>query len=107
MKNVLITGFIFAGSIFFNSCEKCYHCHNLCETCKQKYYDTTLTITVCSDVFGEQYYREYIDSLTSTSLGWACGDSSSNRQTDFCGTKSNNSFELINKKDQGWVCAPK
>jgi hypothetical protein len=107
MKNVLITAFIFTGLIFFNSCEKCYKCHNVCQRCQQQYPDTTLSITVCSDVFGEQYYNEYLDSLKSQSLQWTCTDAGSTRIDDFCGSKTNNSIKLINRKEEGWICGPK
>ena len=88
----------------FSSCEKCYKCHNLCKTCQSHYVDTTLTITVCSDKLSEKYYVEYIDSLTSPSLGWTCTDAASNYQERFCESQSRSAVDLINKKDGGLVC---
>lgn len=66
--------------------------------------DTTLTIIVQSDVFTEQYFTEYLDSLNS--LGWTCSDTSSTKSQEFCGTKSQNDQKLITKKEAGWICAP-
>lgn len=106
MKNALLGVMATFGFLFFNSCEKCYRCHNICQVCQEQHEDTTLTITVCSDVFGEAYYQEYIDSLTSPALGWTCTDAGSNRTTRFCGTKSGNNTQLLNKKSQGLICAP-
>jgi hypothetical protein len=105
MKNVLSVGVIVALLLSFASCEKCYKCHNLCKTCQYHYPDTTLTITVCSDKLSEKYYIEYVDSLTSPSLGWTCSDAASNYSERFCESDSKSAIDLINKKDGGLVCA--
>jgi hypothetical protein len=52
-----------------------------------------------------QYFNEYIDSLTSPSLGWVCGDTASNYQERFCTSPSQKQVDLINKKDAGLICA--
>lgn len=105
MKNVFIGSVIACILFFFNSCEKCYQCHNLCKSCQYSYTDTTLTITVCSDKLSEKYYIEYIDSLTSPSLGWTCTDAASNFSERFCESESKSAIELIYKKEAGMVCA--
>src|SRR4051812_6275971 len=106
MKNILL--FLFSLSILtISSCSKCYKCHNLCKVCYEHHLssagDTTLTILVRSDLLGEKYYNEYIDSLTSPSLGWTCHDTASNYQEKFCG--GHNSAALLNKKEGGLICA--
>lgn len=106
MKKVFLLALTAAGALLISSCEKCYRCHNVCAVCTEQHYDTTLTITVCSDIFGEEHYREYLDSLTSPALGWVCTEGSANRTKRFCGTKSGNNAELIHQKEQGWICAP-
>jgi hypothetical protein len=106
MKNGFFTLFIFNLLLVFNSCEKCYRCHNVCKVCREQHQDTTLTITVCSNTFGADYYNEYIDSLTSPSLGWVCADTASNYNERFCGTKSGNNSQLLNKKSNGLICSP-
>jgi hypothetical protein len=52
-----------------------------------------------------KYYNEYIDSLSSPSLGWTCTDAASNAQNNFCGSKTENIINLINRKNAGWICA--
>ena len=106
MKNAVLTILVLTGFTFLNSCEKCYKCHNICQVCTEQHPDTTLTITVCSDVFGEEYYLEYLDSLKSPNLGWTCVDGGTTRTSEFCGTSTNNSIQLLNKKEQGLICAP-
>lgn len=108
MKKIFgsLCGFILL--LCFSSCEKCYNCHNLCKTCTYTYApptDTTLTLTVCSDKLSMEYYKEYVDSLTSPSLGWVCTDAASTHNDHFCGSKTDNIVNLINKKDAGWICA--
>jgi hypothetical protein len=105
MKNVSTAGVIAAILFSFSACSKCYKCHNLCQTCEYRYSDTTLNITVCSDKLSEKYYIEYIDSLTSPSLGWTCVDAASNYSERFCESESKSAIELINKKESGMVCA--
>ncbi|MFN8298869.1 MAG: hypothetical protein U0T75_07170 [Chitinophagales bacterium] len=104
MKNVLPAFIVISFALLFSGCEKCYTCHNYCKVCREVHTDTTLTIIVQSDVFTEQYFTEYLDSLNS--LGWTCGDTSSTKSQEFCGTKSQNDQKLINKKEAGWICAP-
>jgi hypothetical protein len=106
MKNLLLTAFTALVLWCFSSCEKCYRCHNVCKVCYEQHQDTTLTISVCSDVFGEEYYNEYLDSLTSPSLGWTCSDTASSKNERFCGTASINNSKLLNKKAQGLICTP-
>jgi len=84
--------------------EKCYRCLNYCKVCTETRIDTTLTITVCSDILTEQYFIEYIDSLTSPSLGWTCTDAQPTRSEQFCGNSSNNNAKLLLKKEAGWRC---
>ena len=105
MKNVFIFGVIIV-LVSFNACQNCYKFHNLCKTCQYAYLDTMLTILICSDNLSEKYYEEYIDSLTSPSLGWTCTDAASTYSERFCGSESNNAINLINKKDGGLVCTP-
>jgi hypothetical protein len=105
MKNAFVIFFIAALLVFISSCEKCYECHNLCKTCQYQYPDTTLAISVCSDKLSEKYFIEYVDSLTSPSLGWTCTDASSTYKESFCESGSQGAIKLINKKDAGLVCA--
>lgn len=104
MKNVCALIVVVLVGICFASCKKCYKCHNLCQVCSKQRYDTTLTVQVCSDKFGEQYYNEYLDSLTSPSLGWTCRDAASNFESQFC--ESQAQADLSNKKAAGLVCSP-
>lgn len=106
MKNKLAFVFVACMLLLFSACEKCYRCHNVCKVCTEQHQDTTLTITVCSNTFGEEYYNEYLDSLTSPALGWACSDTASNYNERFCGNASGNNSQLINKKANGLICAP-
>ena len=107
-KNILLTCTTLL-LLTIASCEKCYKCHNVCKVCYEKHQidtqDTTLTITVCSNNLSEKYYNEYVDSLTSPSLGWVCHDTASTYNERFCGTKSGNNVALLNKKDAGMICA--
>jgi hypothetical protein len=105
MKNAFLAGVIVIALLSISSCSKCYTCHNLCKSCEYAYQDTTLTISVCSDKLSEKYYIEYIDSLTSPSLGWTCNDAASNYNERFCESGSKSAISLINKKDGGLVCA--
>lgn len=86
--------------------EKCFRCYNYCKVCYETHNDTTLQQVVCSDILSEEYFQEYIDSLTAPGLGWVCSDTSATRSERFCGTQTQNNGELINRKEQGWVCAP-
>lgn len=108
MKNVLPTLLVLL-LITISACSKCYKCHNLCKACSETHLanggDTVLTIIVRSDVLGEKYYLEYIDSLTSPSLGWNCRDTTSSYNEEFCEGQSQSAVKLINKKDAGLVCA--
>lgn len=105
MKNVILTLFVVLLAI--GGCkEKCYNCHNLCKVCYEQHVDTVLKQVVCSDILSEQYFQEYIDSLTAPGLGWVCKDTAFTRSQKFCGTTSQNNGNLLNKKTQGWVCAP-
>ncbi|MCW5908872.1 MAG: hypothetical protein KIS94_13495 [Chitinophagales bacterium] len=106
MRNTILTVLVFSALLVFNACEKCYRCHNVCKVCYEQHTDTTLTITVCSDVFGEEFYKEYLDSLTSPALGWVCADTANTKNMRFCGTKSGNNSQLLNKKAQGYICSP-
>lgn len=106
MKNIFLAALLFSLLACFNSCEKCYRCHNVCKVCYEQHQDTTLTIAVCSNTFGEEYFNEYLDSLTSPSLGWTCSDTASNYNERFCGNASGNNSQLVNKKANGLICAP-
>lgn len=106
MKNALLIAVLCTFILFINSCEKCYTCHNLCQTCTEQHTDTSLTVKVCSDVFGEKYYYEYLDSLQNT-LGYTCVEAGATYHDEFCGTKTGNQLELLNRKDGGYVCSPK
>jgi hypothetical protein len=105
MKNGFILSFIATVLLFYCSCKKqCFQCHNVCKTCQYQYPDTTLTMSVCSDKLSEAYYIEYIDSLTSPSLGWTCTDAGSNYEERFCESESKNNYSIIVKKEAGLVC---
>ncbi|MBP7389838.1 MAG: hypothetical protein KA841_05500 [Chitinophagales bacterium] len=107
MKNKMLGLFAIVILLSISSCEKCYKCNNWCRVCYDNtHVDTVLTIQVCSDILGETYFNEYIDSLTSPGLGWVCSDTSVSKTEKFCGTKTNNTIELLNRKDAGWRCAP-
>lgn len=107
MKDVLFKAICLALLLGFSSCEKCYKCANWCKVCYDNTHnDTVLTIRVCSDILGEQYFDEYIDSITAPGLGWVCYDTTGTKNEKFCGTKSNNTIELLNRKGAGWRCSP-
>ncbi|HWB63403.1 MAG TPA: hypothetical protein VG603_07835 [Chitinophagales bacterium] len=100
---VIAAGFLVAGLF---SCHKCYQCHNQCQVCSKERPDTTLTIMVCSDKLSQQYYNEYLDSLTSPSLGWTCHDTVSNYHEEFCPTRSAVDADILNKTEGGLICSP-
>ena len=104
MKNVITLIVVALTVLCFVSCKKCYKCHNECKVCRKERPDTTLTIQVCSDHFGDKYYVEYIDSLTSPSLGWVCRDTANTYAEQFC--ESQSQADLLNKKSAGLICAP-
>lgn len=108
MKNVYLLGFIATLILSVSSCQKCYKCHNVCKVCHEHHQlntsDTTLTIVVSSNLLSEKYFVEYIDSLTSPSLGWVCHDTASTYNEKFCDSESKSAAELINKKEAGLVC---
>lgn len=108
MKNFLPVIFIALILATASSCQKCYKCHNICKVCYEHHQlntaDTTLTIVVSSNLLSEKYFVEYIDSLTSPSLGWVCHDTASTYNERFCESQSKSAIELINKKDAGLVC---
>jgi hypothetical protein len=106
MKNALLIAVLCTLVLFINSCEKCYKCHNICKTCTEQHTDTVLTAQVCSDVFGEIYFNQYLDSLQNE-LGYTCADAPATVNEDFCGSKTGNQLELISRKDGGYVCTPK
>lgn len=107
MKNTLLLLFLSVVGLSISSCEKCYKCNNWCRVCYDNTHnDTVLTIQVCSDVFGEDFFNEYVDSLTSPSLGWICKDTATTKVEKFCGSKTNNTIQLLNRKDAGWRCVP-
>lgn len=107
MKNILVIVLLSSVLLYTASCEKCYKCANWCKVCYDNTHnDTVLSIRVCSDILGEQFFDEYIDSITAPGLGWVCFDTTGTKNEKFCGTKSNNTIELLNRKDAGWRCAP-
>ncbi len=105
MKNALILIVVAMASIYFASCKKCYQCRNQAEVCRKARYDTTLTIVVYSQILSEQYYVEYIDSLTRTGLGWSCHDTTSTVFEQVCESGLSDAA-LINEKNKGYICAP-
>lgn len=107
MKNAFYILLVALTSIFFASCRKCYECSNQREVCQKARYDTTLTIIVSSQNLGEQYYSEYIDSLTSPALGWVCKDTTSDYTEEYCHSGSGFDQGLINEKDKGLICTAK
>ena len=108
MKNIFII--VLCNVVLFaaSSCEKCFNCHNQCKVCYEHHSlgntDTTLTITVCSNTFGREYFVEYLDSLTSPSLGWVCNDTASNYTENFCTGTMKKTYELVVKSDEGLIC---
>jgi hypothetical protein len=106
MKNAFALLFVATAVMYISSCAKCYKCHNECKVCYKQRPDTVLTISVCSDKLTAKYYTEYIDSLTSPSLGWVCNDTGSTYAEKFCQSQTQNLVNLINKKDAGLICAP-
>ncbi|MCS6934003.1 MAG: hypothetical protein NZM35_02485 [Chitinophagales bacterium] len=104
MNNVIRIAFVVFIIALCACKEKCYQCHNICKICYESRVDTVLTQVVCSDVLSEQYFQQYIDSLTAPQLGWVCKDTSFTRTDRFCGNSSQNNSRLLNKKRQGWVC---
>ena len=107
MKNAFILLVVAIAGIFFASCHKCYECHNQCEVCRKARYDTTLTIIINSQTLSEQYYVEYIDSLTSPALGWVCKDTTSNYSEEYCQPRISSNDGLTNEKAKGLICTPK
>jgi len=103
MKNAFILLFVAMAAVFFASCHKCYQCRNQCEVCRKTRYDTTLTIIVASQNLTEQYYLEYIDSLTSPALGWTCKDTTSNYFEQVCESGLSDAA-LVNEKNKGFIC---
>ena len=104
MKNAFTVLLVALLVIFFNSCQKCYQCRNQCEVCRKARYDTTLTIVVSSQLLTEQYYAEYIDSLTSPALGWTCKDTTSNYQEQYCKSGFASDGGLFNEQAKGLIC---
>jgi hypothetical protein len=106
MKNAFILLLVALFTIFLASCQKCYRCHNQCQVCRKARFDTTLTIVVSSQLLTEQYYLEYIDSLTSPSLGWVCKDTTSNYSEQYCQPNFANNGGLFNEQAKGLICTP-
>jgi hypothetical protein len=104
MKNAFILLLVALFTIFLASCQKCYQCHNQCQVCRKVRYDTTLTIIVYSQLLTEQYYTEYIDSLTSPSLGWVCRDTTSTYVEQYCQSDFNGNAGLFNEAAKGLIC---
>ena len=107
MRNAFIILVVAVSGLFFASCHKCYECHNQRQVCRKVRFDTTLTILVNSQNLTEQYYVEYIDSLTSPALGWVCRDTTSDYSEEYCQSKFSNDAGLMNEKDKGLICSPK
>ncbi len=108
MKTYAIIVLCSSMLLSMNSCEKCFTCHNQCKVCYERHTlgnsDTTLTIIVSSNTFGKEYFVEYIDSLTSPSLGWVCNDTASNYTENFCTGTMKKTYELVAKSDAGLIC---
>ena len=104
MKNAFILLLVAVLNIFFASCQKCYQCHNQCEVCRKARYDTTLTVLVYSQTLTEQYYLQYIDSLTSPALGWVCKDTTSNYTEQYCESGFANNGGVFNEQAKGLIC---
>lgn len=103
MKNVFAIAVVAVTGLFIASCQKCHTCYNQREVCRKARYDTTLTILVSSQVLTKQYYLEYIDSLTSPSLGWVCYDTTSDYSEQYCESGFSNTG-LYNEQAKGLVC---
>lgn len=106
MRNVFIMLVVAVAGLFFASCHKCYQCTNQREVCRKQRYDTTLTILVSSQNLSEQYYNEYIDSLTSPSLGWVCYDTTSDYTIQYCPPAGSSASNLVNEEAAGLICTP-
>lgn len=106
MKNALVLLIVACSVIYFSACKKCYRCLNHCQVCSKQRYDTTLTITFCSDKLSNDYYVQYIDSLTSPSLGWTCHDTANTYNERFCESSTKGSQDVFNKKNAGLYCSP-
>jgi len=105
MKNAFILLVVAVATIFIASCKKCHQCQNQATVCRLAKYDTTLTILIYSQNLSEQYYLEYIDSLTSPSLGWICKDTTSNYSEQVCESGTSDAA-LVNEKAKGLICTP-
>lgn len=104
---VVLTGILFL--IGLSGCEKCFTCRNFCQVCRETHSlgvtDTTLTIIVRSNTLSEKYYLEYLDSLTSPSLGWTCKDTASDYTERFCQSSVANQYEIVSRKESGMYCS--
>ena len=107
MRNAFILLVVAISGLFFASCHKCYECVNQREFCSKARYDTTLTILIRSQDLSEQYYTEYIDSLTSPAIGWVCHDTTSDYSEEYCQASTASSTGLLNEKAKGLMCSPK
>lgn len=107
MRNAFTILLVAVICIFFASCHKCYECANQRQVCQKVRYDTTLTIIVSSQLLSQQYYTEYIDSLTSPSLGWVCKDTTSDYTEEYCHSGTGSDKGLFNERDKGLVCTAK
>jgi hypothetical protein len=108
MRNAFILIVVAVAALFLASCHKCYECHNQREVCTKLRFDTTLTILVSSQNLSQEYYTQYIDSLTSPSLGWVCHDTTSDYSQEYCPpTGKSGSSGLANEEAIGLICSPK
>ena len=104
MRNVFVILVVAVAGLFLASCHKCYQCHNQREVCSKQRYDTTLTILVSSQKLSAQYYHQYIDSLTSPSLGWVCHDTTSDYSVQYCPPSGSSGSDLLNEEAAGFIC---
>ncbi len=93
---------LFIIVLTLDGCKKCISCKNECKICT----DSHFRIRVCSDKLTQKYYKEYVDSLTSTGLGWTCVDTASDSSIDKCVTK-NVSQEKLFLSEGGYTCTDK
>ncbi|MFN8276140.1 MAG: hypothetical protein U0T84_01530 [Chitinophagales bacterium] len=92
-------GMLAVIAILFSSCKKCKYCENSCKVCTDAHY----RITVCSDRLSADYYKLYIDSLTSPGLGWSCQDTTPDRGEQVCATRNFDS-QITWKEASGYTC---
>jgi hypothetical protein len=103
MKNVFIVAVVAFFIVSFLGCTRCYTCTNACTVCRQQHPDTTFAIVFCSTTLSEQYYVQYLDSLSN--WGWTCADTTSTINEKFCDQRAQSNGDITNKSAQGYRCS--